>query len=127
MPFVMHYKRLDNAFLFEFAVGLLTLYCVFAMGAKGMVALAVGAFRPLVLKISPEPVDQPIWRLYYEALRWGLLLTGVTILLTYFLFDYLPVNSHDRAMVFLTTIPWFMVIHGMVGFIIVWPKRQGLS
>ncbi len=120
----MHYKHLDHAFLFEFIGGLLTLCCVFTVGAKGIAVLAALAIRPLVLEISPEPADERIWRLYYESLKWSVLLTAATVLITYSLFDYLPVNSRDRGIVFLTTIPWFMVIHGFAGYMLAWAHRK---
>lgn len=118
-----YYVHMYYAFLYEFAVGLLTLYCVFAVGKVGIAVLALIAARPFLLKMSDEPPDARIWRIFYQAGKWSLLLTALTILITYFLFDYLPVSSHDRGIIFLTTIPWFVVIHGLVGFILVWPDR----
>ncbi len=123
----MRYKHLHLAFFYELVVGLMCLYCVFAVGVKGMVILAAIALRPFVLETAHEPPDQRILRIYYEGNKWSVLLTGATILITYLLFNYLPVSSHGRGIVFLTTIPWFVLIHGLVGFIVAWPERESIS
>ncbi len=123
----MHYKHLHHAFLFEFVVGLLTIYFVFAVGSKGMAVVALLALRPLVLDILPGPTEERLWRMYYKAAKWGLLLTGATIVITYLFFNYLTAGFHDRGIVFLTIIPWFMIIHGFIGFILTWPERQATS
>jgi hypothetical protein len=123
----MRYKHLHLAFLFQFGIALLSLLCIFTVGKIGIALLAVLAFRPLLLEISPTPPDERIWRMYYEGYKWSLILTGATILITFFLFDYLPINSHDRGIAFLTSIPWFYAIHGLLGFILAWPERRNIN
>jgi hypothetical protein len=123
----MRYKHLHHAFLFQSVIGLLSLICVFAIGKIGIAVLPALAFRPLLLETSPVPPDERIRRLYYDAGKWSFFLTCATIIIVYFLFDYLPVSSHDRGIVFLSTIPWFVAIHGSLGFILAWPERQNIN
>lgn len=123
----MRYQYPHYAFLYEFAIGLICLFAVLVIGKAGIAFLACIGFRPFLLKTSPTPPDESVWRMYYDGFRWSVLLTGTTILVSYFLFEYLPIDSHDRGIVFLTTIPWFVVIHGLVGLILTWPRRRELK
>lgn len=121
------YERLDLAFLYEFTVGLLAVYCTFAIGPKGVAAWFLMGFRPLVLKLRPEPIGGRIWQLYHETMKWGFVLTAATMLATYFAFDSLPVSYHNRIIILFTAIPWFLLIQGLVGLILVWEDRQLLN
>ena len=123
----MSFKNRLAYFLYLFIVGLLSLYCVYAVGVEGNAVLAAIAIIPFIFKRSSDPPAQRIWQLYYAIGKWSFLLTGATILTTYFFFDYLPVNSHDRGVVFLTIAPWFAVIVGFVGFTMSWQERKNLS
>ena len=120
-----YYERLDLAFLYEFAVGLLAVYCVYAVGPKGVVAWALMGFRPFLFRIGPG--DGWTWRFYNETLKWAFILTGATLVITYLFFGFLPVNYHERIIILFTTLPWFFLIHGLVGLILLWENRQVIS
>jgi hypothetical protein len=108
-------------------VGLLSLIAIFIVGKYGIAILAAIAFRPWLFESVPVPPDDRIRRIYYDSGKWSFFLTCATILIVYFLFDYLPINSHHRGIVFLSTIPWFVTIHGLLAFIIAWPQREDLE
>ena len=123
----MRYKHLHLAFLFQFGIALLSVFCIFTVGKVGIALLAALASRPFLLEMSSTPPDEHIWRMYYDGYKWSFILTGATILIMYFLFDFLPVNSHDRGTIFLATLPWFYTIHGLLGFILAWPERKKIN
>jgi len=123
----MVYKHLHHAFLFELLGGLIALFCVIAFGGKGVPALAVLALRPLILERSPNPPDERVWRLYYNAFKVSLFLTATTVVLTFFTFNFLSYNLQDHNLLLLTVVPWFFVIHGLVGAVLAWPHRANIN
>lgn len=123
----MHYKNLEHASLFEFAVGLVALGCVFAFGAQGMFVLAILAIRRRVLEWSGGPQDSR-WhlRLRYDTFKWSLLLTSAMLLVACLLFNFLPVSTDDKVTYLLMIVPWLVVNHGFVGFVLARLQRQRL-
>lgn len=118
------YKHLHHAFLFELLGGLVALLAVITLGGKGVPALAVLALRPLILERSPDPPDERVWRLYYDAFKVSLLLTATTIIFTYVLFEFVGDDFQQHRVLLLTVVPWFLVIHGLVGAVLAWPRKH---
>ena len=119
----MAYRHIHHAFLFEATVGLLSLLTVAAAGNVGVFLIALIFFRPFILHREQTPPDQRIWRLYYNALRIGAALTALSILATYGLQEIFP-TQNARGLPFILVLPWFMLSHGIAGFVLSHPRAS---
>lgn len=118
----MVYKNAHQAFLFEAIVGLLSLLLFVTLGKLGFVALAFIAFRPFLLETSPAIPDQVTYRTYYHAMRLSVFFAGGAILLTIIAFRFEPFESYDKTLVITLIIPWFLLAHGFIGYILSKPN-----
>jgi hypothetical protein len=114
----MTYRNLHHAFLFEAVVGLLALLTVVVFGKYGVFLLIVLSIRPLILKRFKEAPDQRVWRLYFRVFILALFLTAFAILATSFVVDVRWDEPQGIAYLSLLALPWFVLAHGVGGYLI---------
>lgn len=114
----MRYAHPHRAFLFEAVAGFITLVLVLTAGTVGLAALVFIAFRPFVFETTSIPPDQAVYHLHYSALRISAFLTAVSVLLTVVAFQFNPFSSYDKALVLTLIVPWFVLIHGFIGYVL---------
>jgi len=114
----MRYAHPHRAFLFEAVTGFITFVLVFTAGTAGLAALAFIAFRPFLLQTTSVPPDQAVYRLHYGALRTSAFFTAVLVLLTVVAFQFNPSSSYDKALVLTLIVPWFVLTHGFIGYVL---------
>lgn len=114
----MAYKNPRHAFLFEAIIGLVSLVLIVSVGRLGIISLAFLALRPFLLERESDPPTEQRWRLYYNAFRMSLLLTGIAIILTYAGLELDVVRVQHPRLIFVLILSWFLIAHGFSGFIL---------
>ena len=114
----MRYTHPHHTFLFEAIVGFATFVLVLTAGTAGLAALAFIAFRPFVFETTSVPPDQAVYHLHYSALRISAIFTAISVLLTVVAFQFNPFSSYDKVLVLTLIVPWFVLIHGFIGYVL---------
>ena len=114
----MRYAHPHRAFLFEAVIGLGALVLVLTAGTAGLAVLAFIAFRPFVFETTSIPPDQAVYRLHYGAMRISAFFTAVSVLLTVVAFQFNPFSSYDKTLVLTLIVPWFVLTHGFIGYVL---------
>lgn len=115
------YSNFQSAFIFQLIVGLLCLLGILLVSGEMFALFALIAFRPLIL--SRRTVQDPAlyWQFYYRIYKISLLTTAITLVILYLLlqlFGNLVIAlGKDPQIWSLAIFSYFLVIHGMVGFI----------
>jgi hypothetical protein len=115
------YSNLQSAFIFQLIFGLLCLLGILLVGRVMFVLFALMSFRPLTL--SQRTVQDPakFWRFQYWILIISVATTAITlVILCVFLqlFGNLEISlGKDPHIWGPALFSYFLVIHGMVGFI----------
>ena len=115
------YSNLQNAFIFQLIVGLLCLLGILLGGGRMIAILALLGFRPFILSQRTFQDPAPYWRFYYSIGKISFVFTTVTLIILY-VFIQLPGNlvialGKDPQIWVLAVLPYFLVVHGMVGLI----------
>ena len=119
----MRYKYPHEAFLFEAIVGFVTLILVLAFGKVGYVGFVFLILRPIALEATDTPTDQMTYRLYYDAMRIAVYFAAASILLTIAAFQFAVFRSHDKTLALTLILPWYVLAHGFIGYVLSRPKR----
>jgi len=114
----MRYAHPHRAFLFEAVVGFAALVLVLTAGTAGLAALAFIALRPFAFETTSVPPDQAVYHLHYSALRVSAFFTAISVLLTVVAFQFNPFSSYDKNLVLTLVVPWFVLIHGFIGYVL---------
>lgn len=114
----MRYAHPHRAFLFEAVTGFITFVLVLIAGTAGLAALAFIAFRPFVFETTSVPPDQAVYHLHYSALRISAFFTAISVLLTVIAFQFNPFLSYDKTLVLTLIVPWFVLTHGFIGYVL---------
>ncbi len=118
------YKNLNHSFLFEFIIGLISLLVTFIAGVKGIAVLALLALRPFIFERSQNVPEQNYWELIYNIFRVSVILTTVSIILTFLIFKFYSFNAKDESIILLTVIPWFVLTHGLIGVVFAGSQKE---
>lgn len=83
--------------------------------------LALLGFRPFILSQRTVQDPAPYWQFYYRIGKISFVFTAITLVILYVflqLFGNLVIAlGKDPQILVLAVLPYFLVIHGMVGFI----------
>ena len=112
----MVYKHLHYAFLFEAVIGLLSLLTVIVFGKYGVFLLVLLSIRPLVLQRDKSLPDATVWRLYFRAFVLAVLLTAVSIVVTFLVVEMRWYEPEGARYLPLLALPWFVLAHGLGGY-----------
>ena len=113
----MIYKSLPAAFLFQMIVGLLCVYSMLVFGPAWLATLAILGLRPFLFEQIQRPDDKYIWQFYHKITKVSIVATAVTIIVIYLVFDLFSHSSPIRGLWLLTLLPYFIFVHGAIGFI----------
>lgn len=113
----MRYKSLPAAFLFQAVVGALCVVSISLSGPAWFAMLAILGLRPLILKKIPISDDDNILGFNYKIIKISLIVTALTIIFIYIVFDLFSHSSPIRGLWLLMIPPYFVLLHGVVGLI----------
>lgn len=106
-------------FAFEFMVGLIGITAILIFGSRGMVALVLFAFFPVVVrKYGGHRPDERELQLFYRASNWTLVLIFLAVLAIY-LASPLIINGYrvgDNW--YLLTSAAILAVHGLSGLVV---------
>jgi hypothetical protein len=113
------YKNPSLAFFYHALVGLFSAILVYFMGLKGMVFIALIAFRPFIFEL--QKIDTPdAWFFHnYRILLYSVYATCTLIILFYlidFLFIPQQIIADIKYRIILMIIPTGMFFHGVIGY-----------
>lgn len=107
---------MKNRFAFEMAVGLVGLVAVLFLGSKGMVALVLFAFFPLVVRKSGgHRPDERELQLFYRAGNWTVVLIILSVLVIYLASPLIINGNRVGDNWYLLTVSSILIVHGLAG------------
>jgi hypothetical protein len=115
---MLRYKNLPLAYAFQIIWCLSWTFIIYIYGYKGLAFGAVGAFRPIVLKMERISNSEIPWRQNYQILLYSVITFSCLVILFYFIdIFFLPSNfiSVNKPNIFLSFLPVFLLIHGVLG------------
>lgn len=115
------YSNLRDAFIFQLIVGLFCLLGILQGGGRMIAILALLGFRPFILSQRTVQDPAPYWRFYYCIGKISFVFTAVTLIILYVFIQllgnlWIALGIDPRIWV-LAVLPYFLVVHGMVGLI----------
>ncbi|HMN16934.1 MAG: hypothetical protein HND40_12415 [Ignavibacteriota bacterium] len=116
----MKYKNLRLAFLMEIFVGFTTIISIALMGPKGITALALIALRPVFMKREEIKNPAAYFQIFYKVLSNSLSIISIMLILIIISLQFIPAYQSKLPPVkdLLTLIlPFFLLTHGVIGFI----------
>jgi len=111
------YKSPPLAFLYQATVGALCIASIALSGPAWIATLAILGLRPLLLKQTELPADSSTWQLYYKIGKISFVVVALTIIFVYARFELFSHSSPIRGLWLLFIPPYFIFIHGIMGFI----------
>ena len=124
---MFRYKNLPLAFAFQIIWCLTWTFMIYLFGYKGFIFMIVGAIRPLVFKMEPVSDYETHWKQNYLTLLYSVItFAGIIILLYIIDIFLLPVEFVivNKPNIFLSLIPIFFLVHGIIGFINLYANRR---
>ncbi len=119
------YKNPTIAFLYEAAVGALSIFMISLWGGSGLWSLAFIFLRPFIFPTRKYKKDAGLWKFYYNTGKLAIILTAITVIFIYLTSDLiLEANlfSHLQSKIGLILVPpYFLFIHGIIS-LFVWEK-----
>jgi hypothetical protein len=109
------YKSRPTAFLFQSVVGALCIVSMSLSGPAWFATLAILGLRPFILKRVPIPQNNNIWEFYYNITKTTVVVTALTIIFIYIVFDLFSHSSPIRGNWLLIIVPYWIFIHGVIG------------
>ena len=116
----MKYKNLNIAFLMEILIAFGTIISISLIGYKGLAALAILALRPLALEREKIEDEKSYMFFTYKILSNSLAIIFIMIISIIVIIQFIPnwkAKLPPIDMLFILIIPFFLLTHGVVGFI----------
>jgi len=112
-------KRLKRAFLFEAAIGALTLVAVLLLDQAGISVTALLFFRPWIVGRGRGDADQEVREIYKDASWIGMGVTALGLLLVYLAYEFdVTTSLHQLLLLLLLVLPLFLLSHGLAGYVL---------
>ena len=112
------YKNLQIAFLIEMFVGFGTILSISIIGPKGLAALAILAFRSIILE-KEIIIDEKIYfQFFYKIIQSSLVIIFIMIISLIIIMQFIPIWSaklppSENLLVII--LPFFLLTHGVIG------------
>ena len=105
-------------FIFEAVVGAVCLLAILFFGSKGIAALALFAFLPIIMRIKKTIPDEREKQIFYKVGNLTFGLTVIALYIIYQLSDYTINGNHIEDYWYFLSITSIILIHGISGLII---------
>lgn len=106
--------------MIEILVGFGTILLISLIGYKGISALAILALRPLVLEREKIEDEKLYLQFSYKILSNSLIIIFLMIVFIFTIVQFIPAwtaKLPPMDILLVTTIPFFLLTHGVIGFI----------
>lgn len=115
-------------FVYEGAVGFLTILLILLFGQKGGAAFALYAFLPLIMRIMKRRrPDERELCLFYRAGNISMGLTFVILVVVYFLARLQPLSDLAAANWLSLSVAAILLVHSVVGLLVFNSDQAGAS
>lgn len=121
----MKYKNLSEgwfpnlAFLYEVIVGFGCIMSVAIWGQNGLATLGLIAIRPIVLEKEQIKDEKAYFTLSYKILSSSIVIVAMLIIAIFIIINFIPhliPKLPPRDKILFLLLPFFLMTHGVVGF-----------
>ena len=112
------YKNLQIAFLIEMFVGFGTILSISIIGPKGLAALAILAFRSIILEKEIIKDEKTYFQFFYKIIQNSLSIIFIMIVSLIIIMQFIPLwnaKLPPSENLLVIILPFFLLTHGVIG------------